>query len=117
MIVMISAVSTIQNTIQASTSGMPSTIGSTWLSHGTPIRMPRNGRTASQRTAPIYVSLTESSHRPRPRLPLPDESAALQQFSTATEPAPNMTLPRIAIIGTGGTISGVGQDRLDFYEY
>jgi L-asparaginase len=27
------------------------------------------------------------------------------------------TLPRIAIIGTGGTISGVGQDRLDFYEY
>jgi L-asparaginase len=28
-----------------------------------------------------------------------------------------MTLPRIAIIGTGGTISGVGRDRLDFYEY
>ncbi|HEY1412502.1 MAG TPA: asparaginase [Rhodopila sp.] len=28
-----------------------------------------------------------------------------------------MTLPRIAVIGTGGTISGVGQDRLDFYEY
>jgi L-asparaginase len=27
------------------------------------------------------------------------------------------TLPRIAVIGTGGTISGVGQDRLDFYEY
>jgi len=27
------------------------------------------------------------------------------------------TLPRIAIIGTGGTISGVGRDRLDFYEY
>jgi len=26
-------------------------------------------------------------------------------------------LPRIAIIGTGGTISGVGKDRLDFYEY
>ncbi|MGE0223123.1 MAG: asparaginase [Acetobacteraceae bacterium] len=26
-------------------------------------------------------------------------------------------LPRIAIIGTGGTISGVGRDRLDFYEY
>jgi L-asparaginase len=26
-------------------------------------------------------------------------------------------LPRIAVIGTGGTISGVGQDRLDFYEY
>ncbi len=27
------------------------------------------------------------------------------------------TPPRIAIIGTGGTISGVGRDRLDFYEY
>lgn len=27
------------------------------------------------------------------------------------------TLPKIAIIGTGGTISGVGRDRLDFYEY
>jgi L-asparaginase len=27
------------------------------------------------------------------------------------------TLPRIAVIGTGGTISGVGRDRLDFYEY
>jgi len=27
------------------------------------------------------------------------------------------SLPRIAIIGTGGTISGVGKDRLDFYEY
>lgn len=26
-------------------------------------------------------------------------------------------LPRIAIVGTGGTISGVGKDRLDFYEY
>jgi L-asparaginase len=26
-------------------------------------------------------------------------------------------LPRIAIIGTGGTISGVGKDRLDLYEY
>jgi L-asparaginase len=26
-------------------------------------------------------------------------------------------LPRIAVIGTGGTISGVGQDRLDFTEY
>ncbi len=26
-------------------------------------------------------------------------------------------LPRIAVIGTGGTISGVGKDRLDFYEY
>lgn len=26
-------------------------------------------------------------------------------------------LPKVAIIGTGGTISGVGQDRLDFYEY
>ncbi len=25
--------------------------------------------------------------------------------------------PRIAVIGTGGTISGVGRDRLDFYEY
>jgi L-asparaginase len=28
-----------------------------------------------------------------------------------------MTLPKVAIIGTGGTISGVGKDRLDFYEY
>jgi L-asparaginase len=27
------------------------------------------------------------------------------------------TLPKIAVIGTGGTISGVGKDRLDFYEY
>jgi L-asparaginase len=27
------------------------------------------------------------------------------------------TLPKIAVIGTGGTISGVGSDRLDFYEY
>src|ERR1700722_15417119 len=27
------------------------------------------------------------------------------------------TLPKIAVIVTGGTISGVGQDRLDFYEY
>ncbi len=27
------------------------------------------------------------------------------------------SLPRIAVIGTGGTISGVGRDRLDFYEY
>ena len=27
------------------------------------------------------------------------------------------TLPRVAVIGTGGTISGVGRDRLDFYEY
>ena len=27
------------------------------------------------------------------------------------------TLPKIAIIGTGGTISGVGRDRLDLYEY
>lgn len=26
-------------------------------------------------------------------------------------------LPRVAIIGTGGTISGVGQHRLDFHEY
>ncbi len=26
-------------------------------------------------------------------------------------------LPKIAVIGTGGTISGVGQDRLDLYEY
>jgi L-asparaginase len=26
-------------------------------------------------------------------------------------------LPKIAVIGTGGTISGVGRDRLDFYEY
>ncbi len=30
---------------------------------------------------------------------------------------PRIAVPRIAIIGTGGTISGVGQDRLDFYEY
>ncbi len=28
-----------------------------------------------------------------------------------------MALPKIAAIGTGGTISGVGEDRLDFYEY
>ena len=28
-----------------------------------------------------------------------------------------MSLPKVAIIGTGGTISGVGRDRLDFYEY
>ena len=28
-----------------------------------------------------------------------------------------MTLPNVAIIGTGGTISGMGQDRLDLYEY
>jgi L-asparaginase len=28
-----------------------------------------------------------------------------------------MALPKVAIIGTGGTISGVGRDRLDFYEY
>lgn len=28
-----------------------------------------------------------------------------------------MSLPKIAVIGTGGTISGVGRDRLDFYEY
>lgn len=27
------------------------------------------------------------------------------------------TLPKIAVIGTGGTISGVGADRLDLYEY
>ncbi len=27
------------------------------------------------------------------------------------------SLPKIAVIGTGGTISGVGRDRLDFYEY
>ncbi|MDB5375521.1 MAG: asparaginase family protein [Belnapia sp.] len=27
------------------------------------------------------------------------------------------TLPKIAVIGTGGTISGVGSDRLDLYEY
>ncbi|MGI4940006.1 MAG: asparaginase [Janthinobacterium lividum] len=26
-------------------------------------------------------------------------------------------LPRVAVIGTGGTISGVGKDRLDLYEY
>ena len=26
-------------------------------------------------------------------------------------------LPRIAVIGTGGTIAGVGRDKLDFYEY
>lgn len=26
-------------------------------------------------------------------------------------------LPRVAVVGTGGTISGVGRDRLDFYEY
>jgi L-asparaginase len=26
-------------------------------------------------------------------------------------------LPRIAVIGTGGTLSGVGKDRLNFYEY
>ena len=26
-------------------------------------------------------------------------------------------LPRIAVIGTGGTIYGAGKDRLDFYEY
>jgi L-asparaginase len=26
-------------------------------------------------------------------------------------------LPKIAVIGTGGTISGVGKDRLDLYEY
>ena len=28
-----------------------------------------------------------------------------------------MTLPKVAVIGTGGTISGSGADRLDFYEY
>lgn len=28
-----------------------------------------------------------------------------------------MTLPKVAVIGTGGTISGVGKDRLDLYEY
>jgi L-asparaginase len=28
-----------------------------------------------------------------------------------------IALPKIAVIGTGGTISGVGKDRLDFYEY
>lgn len=27
------------------------------------------------------------------------------------------TLPRVAVIGTGGTISGVGQHRLDLYDY
>lgn len=27
------------------------------------------------------------------------------------------TLPRVAVIGTGGTISGIGRDRLDLYEY
>src|ERR1700712_4851460 len=30
---------------------------------------------------------------------------------------PMTDCPRIAVIGTGGTISGVGKDRLDFYEY
>jgi L-asparaginase len=28
-----------------------------------------------------------------------------------------MTLAKIAVIGTGGTVSGVGRDRLDLYEY
>jgi L-asparaginase len=28
-----------------------------------------------------------------------------------------MDMPKVTIIGTGGTISGVGRDRLDFYEY
>ncbi len=28
-----------------------------------------------------------------------------------------MSVPKIAVIGTGGTISGVGRDKLDFYEY
>lgn len=27
------------------------------------------------------------------------------------------SLPKIALLGTGGTISGVGRDRLDLYEY
>src|SRR3954465_6608578 len=26
-------------------------------------------------------------------------------------------LPKIAVIGTGGTISGIGKDRLDLHEY
>ena len=32
-------------------------------------------------------------------------------------PTPSPALPIVAVIGTGGTISGVGQDRLDLYEY
>ncbi len=28
-----------------------------------------------------------------------------------------MALPKVAVIGTGGTISGVGRDRLDYYDY
>ena len=30
---------------------------------------------------------------------------------------PASPLPRVAVLGTGGTISGVGADRLDLYEY
>ena len=30
---------------------------------------------------------------------------------------PTVAVPTVVVIGTGGTISGVGQDRLDLYEY
>src|SRR6185312_2289655 len=39
------------STIQARTSGMPSTRGSTWLKNATPTMRPRNGRMASHRIA------------------------------------------------------------------
>jgi L-asparaginase len=41
---------------------------------------------------------------------------AQREYRRMTSP-PRIVVPRIAVIGTGGTISGVGRDRLDFYEY
>ncbi len=46
---MMTAVSTTHSTIHASTSGMPSTSGSTRFTNGTPSRMPMKGKAASNR--------------------------------------------------------------------
>src|SRR4051794_24074124 len=55
---MIAAVRMIHMMIQARSSGMPRTSGSTRLKNGVPTRMPRNGNTASHRTSAIVSPMS-----------------------------------------------------------
>src|SRR5215212_9943546 len=63
MTVMITAVSRIHSTIQASSSGMPSTSGVTRLKKATPTRIPRKGRTASHLTKDMTRPKRDAARR------------------------------------------------------
>jgi L-asparaginase len=64
------------------------------------------GFTACGKPAAMHKSCSLVIHERRPETVCAEETGCEV-----------MTLAKIAVIGTGGTISGVGRDRLDLYEY